>query len=125
MGDGLAKAHCCSGGLREPAQVASNPVAMDNHDDAGAFGTGGHQVVIQVDSSMSSRCSSRDTGTEGPEQTHIPLDRESGLTGYDISYANVTGLHTISKSSLRRRRGRLHPHDLTRLEEAVRLYLGL
>jgi mRNA interferase MazF len=65
------------------------------------------------------------TGTEGPAQTHIAVDRDSGLTGYDISYANATDLHTIDKSGLRRRRGRLNPGELTRLEEAVRLYLGL
>jgi hypothetical protein len=34
-------------------------VAVDDHDDTGAFGAGGHQVVVQVDSSMSSWCSSR------------------------------------------------------------------
>jgi mRNA interferase MazF len=65
------------------------------------------------------------TGTEGPSQTHIPLNRDSGLTGYDISYANATDLHTIDQSRLRRRRGRLHPAELIRLEGAVRLYLGL
>lgn len=65
------------------------------------------------------------TGTEGPRQTHIPLDREAGLTCYDVSYANATDLHTIDKPRLRRRRGRLHPRELAGLEEAVRLYLGL
>jgi mRNA interferase MazF len=65
------------------------------------------------------------TGTEGPPQTQIPLDRDVGLTGYDVSYVNATDLHSIDKSRLRRRRGRLHPRELTHLEEAVRLYLGL
>lgn len=65
------------------------------------------------------------TGTEGPPQTHIPLDRDAGLTGYDVSYVNVTDLHSVDKSRLRRRRGRLHPRELMRLEEAVRTYLGL
>lgn len=65
------------------------------------------------------------TGTEGPAQTHISLDREAGLTAYDVCYANATDLHTIDKPRLRRRRGRLHPRELMRLEEAVRLYLGL
>jgi mRNA interferase MazF len=65
------------------------------------------------------------TGTGGPPQTHIPLDREAGLMGYDVSYANAADLHTIDKPRLRRRRGRLHPRELTRLEEAVRIYLGL
>ncbi len=65
------------------------------------------------------------TGTEGPAQTDIPLDRESGLTGYDVSFVNATDLHSIDKSRLRHRRGRLHPRELMRLEEAVRTYLGL
>lgn len=65
------------------------------------------------------------TGTDGPPQTHVPLDREAGLTGYDLSYVNATDLHTIDKPRLRRRRGRLHPRELVRLEEAVRTYLGL
>jgi mRNA interferase MazF len=65
------------------------------------------------------------TGTDGPPQTHIPLHREAGLTGYDLSYINATDLHTIDKPRLRRRRGRLHPRELLSLEEAVRLYLGL
>lgn len=90
---------------------------------------GDHPVIVLTVNVLISRLSAVTvavvTGNEGPEQTHIPLDRESGLAGYDISYANVTDLHTIAKSSLRRRRGRLHPHELTRLEEAVRLYLGL
>jgi mRNA interferase MazF len=65
------------------------------------------------------------TGTEGPPPTHIPLDRDVSLTGYDVSYVNATDLHSIDKSRLRRRRGRLHLRELLRVEEAVRLYLGL
>ena len=65
------------------------------------------------------------TGTEGPVQTHISLDRESGLTGYDVSFVNATDLHSIDKSRLRRRRGRLHLRELMSLEESVRTYLGL
>ena len=65
------------------------------------------------------------TGTEGPPQTHIPLDRDAGLAGHGVSYVNGTDLHSIDKSRLRRRRGRLHPRELMRSEEAVRLYLGL
>jgi mRNA interferase MazF len=58
-------------------------------------------------------------------ETRIPLDRESGLTGHDVSYLNATDLHSIDKSRLRRRRGRLHARELMRLEEAARTYLGL
>ena len=90
---------------------------------------GDHPVVVLTINVLISRLSAVTvavvTGTEGPLQTHIPLDHESGLTGHDVSYANATDLHTIAKASLRRRRGRIHPHELARLEEAVRLYLGL
>ena len=65
------------------------------------------------------------TGTEGPAQTHIPVDSESGLTSYDVSYVNATDLHSVDKARLRHRRGRLHPRELARLEEAIRVYLGL
>ena len=33
--------------VAEPAEVEFDPVAVDDHDDAGAIGSGGHQVVIQ------------------------------------------------------------------------------
>lgn len=65
------------------------------------------------------------TGTEGPARTRIPLDRESGRTGYDVSFINATDLHSIARSRLRRRRRRLHPRELMSLEEAIRTYLGL
>jgi hypothetical protein len=35
------------GWVAELAQVELDPVAMDGHDDACAFGAGGHQVVVQ------------------------------------------------------------------------------
>ena len=35
------------GRVAEPNQVELYPVAVDDHDDARAFGAGGHQVVIQ------------------------------------------------------------------------------
>jgi hypothetical protein len=35
------------GRVAEPAQVELYPVAVDDHDDAGAFSAGGHQVVVQ------------------------------------------------------------------------------
>jgi mRNA-degrading endonuclease toxin of MazEF toxin-antitoxin module len=40
-------------------------------------------------------------------------------------FVNATDLHSIDKSRLRRRRGRLHLRELMSLEEAVRTYLGL
>jgi mRNA interferase MazF len=90
---------------------------------------GDHPVVILTINVMIPRLSAVTvavvTGTEGPAQTHIPLDRESGLTGYDVSFVNATDLHSIDKSRLRQRRGRVHPRELMNLEEAVRTYLGL
>ena len=90
---------------------------------------GDHPVVVLTINVLIPRLSAVTvavvTGTEGPAQTHIPLDSESGLTGYDVSYVNATDLHSVDKSRLRHRRGRLHPRELARLEEAVRVYLGL
>jgi mRNA interferase MazF len=65
------------------------------------------------------------TGTAGPTVTHIPLGLDSGLTKYDESYVNCTDLHTIAKPRLRRRLGLLVPAELRRVEDSVRLILGL
>ena len=66
------------------------------------------------------------TGTAGPPSTYIPLDAHAGLTRYPESFVNATDLHTVSQTRLRQRRGLLHsPAELMRLEDAVRLYLGL
>jgi mRNA interferase MazF len=65
------------------------------------------------------------TGTEGPSSTHVRIDRDAGLTGYDESYVNATDLHTVDKPRLHRRRGLLHPGEMGALENAIRLYLGL
>jgi len=65
------------------------------------------------------------TGTTGPAPTHIALDAEVGLTRHDISYVNATDLHSVDRSRLEKRRGRLHPAELQRLETAIRIYLGL
>lgn len=63
------------------------------------------------------------TGTAGPLSTHVRLD--AGLTRYPESYVNATDLHTLSRTRLRQRRGRLAAGELAHLEDAVRLYLGL
>ena len=90
---------------------------------------GQHPAVILTVSSMIGRLGAVTvavvTGTPGPEPTHIPLGAEAGLTRYDVSYANATDLHSVDKGRLRKRRGRLHPAEMQRLEEAVRTYLGL
>jgi mRNA interferase MazF len=99
---------------------------------------GDHPVVVLTINVLIPRLSAVTvavvTGTEGPAQTHIPVASESGLTGHDVSYVKATDLHSyvkatdlhsVDKSRLRHRRGRLHPRELARLEEAIRVYLGL
>jgi mRNA interferase MazF len=65
------------------------------------------------------------TGTPGPSVTHVPVGPDSGLTRYDESYINCTDLHTVDKPRLRRRLGLLAPPELRRVEELVRVILGL
>ena len=88
---------------------------------------GDHPVVVLTINVLIPRLSAVTVavvaGTDGPAQRHIPVDSESGLTGYDVSYVNATGLRSVGKSRLRRRRGRLHPRELARLEEAIRVRL--
>jgi len=77
---------------------------------------GDHPVVVLTINVLIPRLSAVTvavvTGTEGPAQTHIPIDSESGLTSCDVSYVNATDLHSVDKSRLRQRRGRLHPGEL-------------
>jgi mRNA-degrading endonuclease toxin of MazEF toxin-antitoxin module len=42
-----------------------------------------------------------------------------------FGYVNATDLHTVDQGRLKKRRGRLHPAELQRLEAAIRIYLGL
>lgn len=90
---------------------------------------GDHRVVVLTINALSSRLSAVTvaliTGNEGPPTTHIPVDSDAGLTGYDVSYVNATDLHTVDKPRLHRRRGLLGPGEMAALEEAIRLYLGL
>jgi mRNA interferase MazF len=90
---------------------------------------GHHPAVILTINPMIGRLSSVTvvviTGTAGPAPTHIALGSEAGLTRYDVSFANATDVQSVDRSRLRRRRGRLHPAELQRLEGAVRTYLGL
>jgi mRNA interferase MazF len=73
----------------------------------------GHVAVIPV------------TGTAGPQATHIPLGAEAGLTRYDESYADITGLQPVARSRCRKRRGLVHRTELAHLERQLRTYLGL
>jgi mRNA interferase MazF len=73
----------------------------------------GHVAVIPI------------AGTEGPRLTHVRVTPEAGLTQYDESYADVTGLQPIARGRLRRRRGLLSLGELAALEDQLRTYLGL
>ncbi len=73
----------------------------------------GHVAVIPV------------TGTQGPEQTHIPLTADTGLTRYDESYADVTALQPVARSCLLARRGLLTSAEIERVGRQVAIYLGL
>ncbi len=90
---------------------------------------GDHPVVVLTVSALIGRLSAVTvaviTGTEGPSSTHVRIDRDAGLTGYDESYVNATDLHTVDKPRLHRRRGLLHPGEMDSLGDAIRLYLGL
>ena len=65
------------------------------------------------------------TGTSGPAATHVPIGPECGVTKYPESYVNCTDLHTVPKSNLRKRLGLLDPSELKRIEDCVRVILGL
>jgi mRNA interferase MazF len=97
--------------------------------DAHVPGAGNHPVVVLTINPLIGRLSSVTvavvTGTEGPSVTHIPLGPEAGMTKYDVSYANVTDIHTIAQTKLSRCRGSLHPAELARIENALRVTLGL
>ena len=65
------------------------------------------------------------TGTAGHDTTHVPVGSESGLTEYAESSVNRTDLHTVAEPLLRRKIGLLAPTELERVEDAMRLTLGL
>ena len=73
----------------------------------------GHVVVLPI------------TGTGGPPLTHIPRGADAGLTRYDESYVDVTGVQAVARRRCRRRRGLLAPSEMTRIEGRLRVYLGL
>ncbi len=73
----------------------------------------GHVAVVPV------------TGTAGPEQTHIPLNADAGLTKCEQSYADVTALQPVARSRLLTRRGLLTREELDRLGRQLTVYLAL
>ncbi len=88
-----------------------------------------HPVVVLTTNAMIGRLGSITvavvTGTPGPAPTHVALDAEAGLTRYPVSFADATDLHTVARTALRKRRGRLHPAEQRRLDSAIGTYLGL
>lgn len=97
--------------------------------DAGIPRIGAHPVVVLTANLLIPRLSAIHcviiTGQPGPPSLRIPLDASAGLTRYDVSYADATTLLTLPRGSLQRRRGRLAPVELERIEEAVRTVLGM
>jgi mRNA interferase MazF len=73
----------------------------------------GHVAVVPV------------TGTSGPDQTHVRLTADAGLTRYDESYADITGLQPVARERLLTRRGLLTLAELDHLGRQLRVYLGL
>lgn len=73
----------------------------------------GHVAVIPV------------TGSHGPEQTHVPLTADAGLTRYEESFADVTALQPAARSRLLTRRELLTRGELDRLARQVSIYLGI
>lgn len=73
----------------------------------------GHIAVIPV------------TGTSGPEQTHVPLTADAGLTRYEESYADITALQPVARSRLLKRRGLLTRVEIDHLGRQIAIYLAL
>jgi mRNA interferase MazF len=65
------------------------------------------------------------TGTLGPGSTHIPLERDAGLTKYDESYVDITGIRVAAKAHFRSQRGRVSLPELAHVEQQLSIYLGL
>ncbi|MER7958633.1 type II toxin-antitoxin system PemK/MazF family toxin [Streptomyces sp. NPDC096030] len=90
---------------------------------------GPHPVVIltvnRIAAPLSAVTVALVTGTSGPASTHVPVGPECGVTKYDVSYVNCTDLHTVDKSRLRKRLGLLDLSELQRVEDCVRVILGL
>jgi mRNA interferase MazF len=55
----------------------------------------------------------------------VRVGPEAGVTKYDESFVNCTDLHTVDKSHLRRRLGRLAPIEMRTVESNLRGVLGL
>ncbi len=92
-----------------------------------AFGV--HPAVVLSANSLNARLGHAAVipiiGTRGPEGTHVPLTADAGFTRSPESYADVTSLQPAARGRFRRRRGLLASTEITRLEDRLRVYLGL
>ncbi|MFJ5546964.1 type II toxin-antitoxin system PemK/MazF family toxin [Streptomyces sp. NPDC093225] len=90
---------------------------------------GPHHVVVltvnRIAEPLASLTVALITGTSGPQVTLVPIGPDAGLTRYDESYVECADLHTVAKSRLRGKLGLLAPGELHRVEDSVRLILGL
>ena len=97
--------------------------------DARLARIGEHPVIILTINRLRTRLSSVTvvlvTGTPGPHSTHIPLGPDAGVAKYAESYANATELYTIPTATCRRRRGLLDRAELSAVEDALSVVLGL
>ncbi len=97
--------------------------------DARLARIGEHPVVIMTINRLRTRLLSVTvvlvTGTSGPRSTHIPLGPDAGVAKDAESYANATDLHTIPTAACRRRRGLLDGAELSAVEDALIVILGL
>ncbi|OPF80513.1 hypothetical protein VT50_0212685 [Streptomyces antioxidans] len=61
----------------------------------------------------------------GPVFTHVPIGPDCGVTTYNKSYVNRTGLPIVDEPRLRRRLSLTAPSEMRRVQECVRVILGL
>lgn len=73
----------------------------------------GHVAVVPV------------TGTSGPDETHVVLTPETGLTRYDQSYADVTAVQPVDRTRLLARRGLLTRREMASIEHRLAAHLVL
>jgi mRNA interferase MazF len=97
--------------------------------DVGHPRVGAHPCVVLTVNALAGRVSevtvAMVTGTPGPRATRIPVGSDSGLTRYKESYVDVMSVHTVPLNRFQKRRGRLGPSEMTGVESALRLVLGL
>jgi mRNA interferase MazF len=97
--------------------------------DVFIHGAGVHPALVMSVNAVNARLNHAAiipiTGTPGPGSTHIPLDRDAGLTKYPESYADVTGIRAAAKANFRVRQGRVSLEELGHVERQLSIYLGL